>query len=450
MNVTSSYAVEIKKQRMFDDTIKLYREAVSFLIDCFNKEWSVIQAVDKTKAKFNFAEKLIHTTKYNVAKYDFDAKFYKFPSYLRRAAIQAALGAVSSYRSSYKNWEANGKVGNKPKLQCERFCFPTFYRTAMFAESSEFNQCYLKLYSKNDWIWVPITMRATDVKYITKYWSHCQKSAPTLEKKYGKYFLRFAFEEKVKLSDTEVRDRRICAVDLGLNTDAVCSIMTADGTVIARKFINFASEKDHLYHVLNRIKRKQREHGSKSVTAMWRYAKALNDDIAKKVAAAITEFAVLYSVDVIVFEHLSFTGKKHGGSKAQKLSMWKRNSIQNYAEHKAHRCGIRISHICAWGTSKLAFDGSGALKRDGTNHALATFAGGKQYNCDLSASYNIGARYFVRELLKPLPAMVRSQLSAKVPDAERRIQVTLATLKGLYPEYQKTHGISSVRCTDAN
>lgn len=50
---------------------------------------------------------------------------------------------------------------------------------------------------------------------------------------------------------------------------------------------------------------------------------------------------------------------------------------------------------------------------------------------------NIGARYFVRELLKPLPAMVRSQLSANVPDVERRIQVTLATLKVLYPELKK-------------
>lgn len=280
-------------------------------------------------------------------------------------------------------------------------------------------------------------MRSTDVKYITKYWSHCEKSVPTLEKKCGKYFLRFAFVEKVELSETEIQDRRICAVDLGLNTDAVCSIMTAYGTVLARKFINFPSEKDHLYHVLNRIKRKQREHGPNSVAAMWRYTKALNNDIAKKIAAAITEFAVLYSVDVIVFEHLSFTGKKHGGSKAQRLTMWKRNSIQDYVTQKAHRCGIRISRICAWGTSKLAFDGSGALKRDETNHTLATFANGKQYNCDLSASYNIGARYFVRELLKPLPAMVRSQLSANVPDAERRIQVTLATLKVLYPELKK-------------
>ena len=213
--------------------------------------------------------------------------------------------------------------------------------------------------------------------------------------------------------------------------------MTADGTVIARKFINFASEKDHLYHMLNRIKRKQREHGPKSTTAMWRYTKTLNDDIAKKVATAITEFAVLYSADVIVFEHLSFAGKKHGDSKAQRLSMWKRNSIQDYVEHKANRCSIRISRICAWGTSKLAFDGSGTLKRNEANHALATFVSGKQYNCDLSASYNIGARYFVRELLKPLPVMVRFQLSAKVPDAERRTQVTLATLKVLYHEYQK-------------
>ena len=70
-----------------------------------------------------------------------------------------------------------------------------------------------------------------------------KKSVPTLEKKYGKYFLRFAFVEKEELSETEIQDRRICAVDLGLNTDAVCSIMTADGTVLARKFINFPSEK---------------------------------------------------------------------------------------------------------------------------------------------------------------------------------------------------------------
>ena len=110
MKITSSYAVEIKKQKMFDNTIKIYREAVSFLIGCFNKEWDSIQKVEGAKSRKSFAEKLIHTTKYSTAKYDFDAKFYKFPSYLRRAAIQAALGSVSSYRSNYRTGKLTAKL----------------------------------------------------------------------------------------------------------------------------------------------------------------------------------------------------------------------------------------------------------------------------------------------------------------------------------------------------
>lgn len=105
---------------------------------------------------------------------------------------------------------------------------------------------------------------------------------------------------------------------------------------------------------------------------------------------------------------------------------------------KAHCCGIHISHICAWKTSKLAFDGNGALKRDETNHATATFASGKQYNCDLSMSHNIGVRYSARDLLKPLSVIAGSPLLAKVQDAERRIQVTLATLKALYHDLSHT------------
>ena len=108
--------------------------------------------------------------------------------------------------------------------------------------------------------------------------------------------------------------------------------------------------------------------------------------------------------------------------------MWKKNSIQDYVTHKAHRCGIRVSRICAWGTSKLAYDGSGELTRNEKNASLATFKSGKQYNCDLSASYNIGARYFIREILKPFPEKEKSLLRAKVPEVERRTSCTLNTL----------------------
>jgi len=90
--------------------------------------------------------------------------------------------------------------------------------------------------------------------------------------------------------------------------------------------------------------------------------------------------------------------------------------------------------LIADSSSVLAFDGSGSVTRDDNNHALATFTTGKQYNCDLSASYNIGARYFIRGLLKSLPATEESRVKAKVPDAGRRTSCTLSTLRALAKE----------------
>ena len=83
---------------------------------------------------------------------------------------------------------------------------------------------------------------------------------PNVGKKHHTYFLRFSYTEEVSLSKTAVKEQVICSVDLGINTDAVCSIMRVDGTIPGRKFINFTSDKDHLYHVLGRIRRFQREH----------------------------------------------------------------------------------------------------------------------------------------------------------------------------------------------
>ena len=48
---------------------------------------------------------------------------------------------------------------------------------------------------------------------------------------------------------------------------------------------------------------------------------------------------------------------------------------------KAHRMGMRISRICAWGTSKQAFDGSGKVLRGKEtelgSYSLCRFINGK-------------------------------------------------------------------------
>lgn len=267
--------------------------------------------------------------------------------------------------------------------------------------------------------------------YLKKYWSHTKPSAPKLEKRYKKWFLRFSYEEDVDLSKEPADKQIVCAVDLGLNTDAVCSILSSDGTVAAKKFINFVAEKDHLYRVLDGIRDFQRLHGSQSIKGYWAYAARLNDELSKKIAREIVSFAEGHYADVIVFEHLDIKGKKHGPKK-QRLSLWRRNGIQTLVEHKAHRHGIHISRVCAKNTSKLAYDGSGEVVRDKKNHSLCTFSTGKQYNCDLSASYNIGARYFIRELLKSVLKKKLSLIRAEVPESGHRTTCTLSTLWKVY------------------
>lgn len=436
MKLTSSYKAEVKNNPNFKATVELYRKAISFLITVCDAEWDSIVKVEGSKRRQIYVETLVHTTKNHMAKYqEFDVNFYKFPSYLRRAAISDAIGAVSSYHSNYANWEKGDQKTKPPRLQPDTHSMPVFYRDDCYKETDDPNVVLLKLFVRNDWRWVPARLRSTDIKYIQKKRAEAKCCAPVLEKSYGKYYLRFAFQQEVALSDTPECDRIVCAVDLGLNTDAVCVIMDSKGTVLARKFINFPSEKDLLYRVLNRIKKQQRKHGNGFCTRRWSYATNLNTDLGNKIAAAIVSFASRHDADVIVFEHLDMNGKKHGKDK-QKLHMWRKNTIQAVATHKAHQLGMRVSRICAWGTSKLAFDGSGEVERDKDNHALCTFKTGKRYNCDLNAAYNIGARYYIRALLKPLRESVRSQTVAKVQGLERRTSNTLATLTALNSELE--------------
>ena len=438
MQVISSYKVKLQgKKAAIKNTTKIYQKAVEYLIGVTDAEWQTLSAIydGSTQKAQSAVERMVHGTKNNPwPKYDFDGAFYKLPSYFRRAAISAALGAVSSYRSLLKNWEDAGQAGRKPKLVVKQNAMPVFFKDnmsrsdAMLIGRSE--NVELKLYNGSDWVWVSIPCRKQDVKYLVNHWQGVGASAPTLvaERKpahKSAYYLRYAFEEKCALSlrDQPLESTTVLAVDLGINTDAVCSVMKADGTVVARKFIDFPMEKDRLYHLLNRIKRLQREHGpATGGIHEWAKARRLNEDLARKISSAIIGFASLYGVNNIVFEHLDMQ-KKKWGSKKQRLHMWRKMDIQHRVEHQAHRRLIRVSRICAWGTSRLAFDGSGRLERNRCNHALAVFANGKQYNCDLSASYNIGARYFLREWCKSDPSLERL-----LPKASQRVWAHLCNL----------------------
>lgn len=433
MNIFSSYKVKIKHyNHIFEQTVEIYRNAVSFFIDVCDKEWVVLDSLKNLERCRKIEELTLQTKKNQNPKYDFNERFYKMPSYLRRSAINTATGCYSSYYSNLKNWEEN-PVGNKPKLQLDRNVMPTLYKDNMYIRTDD-NAARIKIFHKNDWVWLDIELNNQDVKYIKNHCKFKKEYVPTLKKQGKCWYLVFPFEDKVEFQKVDIQNQVICAVDLGLNNNATCSIMQSDGTVVGRKFVNLATEKDHLYKALNRVKKAQ-QNGARRCPTLWKHVNDLNTDISRKTAKEIVDFAVLYNVDVIVFEHLDTQGKKRGKGK-QKLALWRKQEIQKLVEHKAHILGMRISRICAWNTSKLAFDGSGKVER-GTyiqngiekyNYSICTFPSGKQYHCDLNASYNIGARYFIRELLKSDSVMRRLPSQTKDSDYGTGTTRNLSTL----------------------
>ena len=436
MNIYSTYSVKIKHyNNIFKNTVTIYRAAVDFLIDVCIKEWETIYPIRSSLSRMRYVETLCHKTDDNPApKYQFDKKFYKIPTYLRRSAIAEAIGKVSSYMSNFANWQAEpkGKAPSKPKAG---FVYPCLYRDNMYKQTDKYT-ARIKVYIRNTWDWLTVSLKKSDVDYIYRRCSDRKQCAPTLTKRGHQWFLDFPFEENVKLQNTDIKDQTAIAVDLGINTCATVSVMKSDGTIIDRRFLRLPIEQDSLNHAINRIKKAQ-QNGNYITPRLWARVKGINKDITVKTAKFIINMAVLYHADVIVFGHLDRTGKKHGFKK-QQLHLWKSQDVQCMVTNKAHRLSMRVNHINAWGTSKLAFDGSGTIKRGRDvgfkSYSICKFQNGKTYNCDLSASYNIGSRYFVREIIKSLPEKIRLALEAKVPSVAKRSTCTLSTLISLNAE----------------
>ena len=433
MQIYTAYKVKIKHyNHIFKDTVAIYRNAVDYLIDVCTVNWDDVSDIGSSLRKQRYIETLVHATKENPNPvYDFDSKFYKMPSYLRRGAISEAIGKVSSYKSNLANWNKN-PIGKEPSVPKAGLVFPSMYRTVMYNQTDDY-RAQLKVYVRNTWDWITVDLRKSDMDYIVRHCKERKQCAPTLQKRGREWFLDFPFEEKVTLNDSNINDQTIVAVDLGINTAATISVMRSDGTILGRHFCKLSKETDHLTHSINRIKKAQR-HGNHKTPRLWARTKGINQDIATKTANYIMDVAVLYNADVIVFEHLDRNGKVRG-SKKQRLKLWRSQEVQSIVTNKAHRLGMRVSHICAWGTSKLAYDGSGTVLRgkDGgfDTYELCRFQNGKTYNCDLSASYNIGARYFIREILKSLDESSRLLIEAKIPQCSKRSTCTFSTLISL-------------------
>lgn len=430
MKVYKTAKLEILGSHIIEPTIRIYREALSFVIDVCYKEkagWLTLGGKDR----YNFIEKLIHATSKNPnPKYiEFDEKFYKMPSYLRRSIVSKAIGIVNSYLSLYDRYidkktkalhEGKKFTDKPPRLSYNHYSFPALYENGMFENFDIDGTCRIKLFIDNDWKYVDLTFnkRALYSSQIFRFDDYIMDS-PSLVFKSKRFYLNVPFYKNIELSKEQ---DIVIGVDLGITNSAVVSAVMKDGTVIDRLFINQPKEKDHLKYQLDRLNKANRMSSIKNKKPnIWRKIHNLLTAIETQTANDIVDFAKKNNAEVIVFEHLNFKNRKDDKKKKlrSKSQYWAKIRIQEIVKNKAHSMGIRFSRVNAKNTSALAFDGSGYVRRN-TKGDIATFTTGKIYHADLNASYNIAARYFLRELER-----------AKVPVRIDRTSQTLDTLINL-------------------
>ncbi|MGL6344842.1 MAG: IS200/IS605 family accessory protein TnpB-related protein [Waterburya sp.] len=388
---------------ILEETVSIYRDMVRRLISIVNLRWKEIAIVE---AQQRYVEQLFHQTSYNpnpkfARFFGLGTKLYKFPSYLRRAAINDAIGHVSSFHSRYYDWQGGTRkrrTAKPPGLNTSCGVYPDLYKNQCIKIAANYQSAEIKVYKDKDWVWESIQIGSIARRHLIP---GVKQLSPTLVVKNGAASLSVPYWiPSLKSSQTD----RYCGVDLGINTTAVCSIVNESGVVYARKFIHDGIALDkrdkHLARISRRARLTKKLHKG-FAKVHYRKAANISKNIANQTAKQIINFAIANNATTVVSENLRNWKPKGGKRKSslkQRFHGWVKSAIVDRLEQLGQEYGIKIVSVYARGTSSFAYDGTGKVKRDQDNYALGSFSTKKRYSIDLSASYNIAARHIAHKL----------------------------------------------------
>lgn len=420
---------------MLQETVALYRDYCRALIGVL---WVHYREVSSGPFPVATVERLIHATQKNPnPKYTFfDQHFHKFPSYLRRAAIVAALGQVSSFSTRYAQWQGGNRQRCDvlpPRRTGDNTLNPPLYRGQCVRFDTDYQNAEIKVWSGTDWIWMALRITAKRHRHEAP---QNKALSPTLLTDGKRIQLAVPFEVPVQYPSRK-SVQRVCGIDLGIRTTATASIVTPDGTVVARRFFHRGADIDRrdkgLMQVRNKARLTMGQSGQLSAgfcKAIYRKARHRNLDMAQRLSREIVAFTQEHGAQAIVLEHLKGykprAGRK-GSTLRQRFHGWLHRLLAQWIQTRAEELGLLVEYVNRAGTSEFAYDGSGKVRRDGRNWSRVTFATGKRYNADLNACYNIAARFFAKMLGltgRKAQACVRGKSSATQP----RTPVTLSIL----------------------
>lgn len=332
-------------------TIAAYRRAVRALCRLVMVHWPEIATA---RSRCQAVEFLFHiTAKRRVVRYALlDRMIGKMPSYLRRAAIEHALGAVASFLSNWDNW-IDGQVGSRqrtlgaraPRLGLSNV-YPSPYGGNLVLYGRGLRTVQIKLLAaRGQWRFsdqIPVKGQFKRVNPLAVRMGQ----SPSLIMRGAKVKLAcpVAVRPPSCLANEAfvASDQRVCSIDVGINIAATAAIIDSTGTVIARRFLTCGrhnARRDALAGVIasrqslsGRVCR-----GERHCVALHRRVEGLNLDAARQLASALAAFAAQHGAKAFVIEDLKGWRPK-GPSRTQAITNCCRQKLRRCRENAVGTC----------------------------------------------------------------------------------------------------------------
>ncbi|MBA3533694.1 MAG: transposase [Ardenticatenales bacterium] len=408
----------------YEATKMLYNQVVAFYFNLYQAHPGLLDL--NQKEALTQAERLTHRTNTNPNPLWPLAETIPadIPAMLRRAAINAARGAFRSFHSRYHRWlkekakfEAKGKrFHHRPPVPPRSFNFNLPFYQGMWGARSA-TSILVRLYRGSSWQWVKLHLLGES---LPDGWD---AGSPSIVRRRGRLRLHTPLEKTIPTPPKAVAQVaqnpqvRICAVDLNLgDAVAVCTILQADGTEVATRFIRGGKALHaRRKRLLGKVATKRSQsgmltEGEADNIKLWQKIRAIDEYEAHRVSRRIVEFAQAHGATILVFEHLdSLKPQKGRYSKRsnEKRAYWLKGKIVKYARYKAWELGILTSRVSPRNTSRdCSGCGYSPVARYAAGEAPLDYRPGaplylcpaclKRGHADHNATANIGFRFFER------------------------------------------------------
>lgn len=313
------------------------------------------------------------------------------PMYLRRAAINQAIGYVRSYQTAFNNKQSNNQMLNKATA----FHSPILLYKGMYKDLYE-DSITIKLFDGEKWRWFPAKIKGRKIN------ENAEILSPSIVVKKDIVMLHLPVKEQIEdVTPVKIRmqqeEIRVCGIAFS-NTDsfAICVVLDENKQVIKTKFIKGGNEyRNMTQSILAKIKKHKQNgqnFGERNHKRYWEKLNNISDYYAHKVSKQIISFCISNNVSIIAIADMEEDVSKHFGKKVGKYSpIYLRKRVVSYLQYKAFKQGILITKVRRNYTASKCYICRGEVKRKESKY---TCENGHQGDYFFNSAMNIANMCF--------------------------------------------------------